>query len=1306
MLVLRGTPAHSAFRLARLLRLLQQAEPAVQALSADSYYFVDVSEQPPPAQLQRLELLLEAQQLTAPDVASLWVVPRIGTISPWSSKASDIASVCGLDAVRRIERGVAYRIESKSVPGSATLGRLAAALHDRMTESVLTTSDAGEQLFTVQSPRGLQTISLSSGRSALQLANQQLGLALAPDEIDYLFEAFTRLGRDPADIELMMFAQANSEHCRHKIFNASFIIDGEVQARSLFAMIRNTHARAPLGVISAYKDNAAVLAGAIGIRYFPDPLSSVYQQHIEPLDILIKVETHNHPTAIAPFAGAATGSGGEIRDEGATGLGAKPKAGLVGFSVSNLMIPGWVQPWERTIGRPTRIASALDIMIEGPLGAAAFNNEFGRPGICGYFRTLEVAAVPTGPGARARGYHKPIMIAGGLGNVRRPHALKGEVSVGAKLIVLGGPAMLIGLGGGAASSVGSGASNEQLDFASVQRGNPEIERRAQEVIDRCWSLGNDNPIELIHDVGAGGLSNAVPEAVAHSNRGARIELRDVPNAEPGMSPLEIWCNEAQERYVLALKPGGLAGFAAMAARERCPFAVIGETTADGVLIVHDREFGNDPVHLPISVLLGKTPQMVRDVTSIGGALPAADATPAARQGSCGDGSPLASVNLRDALYRVLRLPAVADKTFLITIGDRTVGGLISRDQFVGPWQVPVSDVGVTLADYWHFHGEAMAMGERTPVALLDAAASARLAVAEAVTNILAADIADLSDVRLSANWMAACGEPGEDAALYAAVRAVGEEFCPALGIAIPVGKDSLSMKTAWNDAGTPMSVVAPLSLIVSAFAPVRDVRCTLTPALQHSAAPSTLLLIDLGAGGNPLGASALAQVFNCADGSSADMRDPALLKRAAAAIIELRTRGWLQAYHDRSDGGLVVTLIEMAFAGRCGLDIELDVARGGAVAQLFGEECGMVLQVATAQLHEVWTVLTDRGLLPSARVIGRPSDELRVRIRVGDELLDECLQDLRRAWSETSHRMRQLRDDPGCADEEFSAQLDEGDPGLSWQLQFDANEDIAAPFIASGIRPRVAVLREQGVNSQVEMAAVLERAGFEPHDLHMTDLLAGRRSLQEFTGLVACGGFSYGDVLGAGGGWAGSILFHERMRQMFQEFFERDSSFSLGVCNGCQMMALLRELIPGASHWPRFRRNRSEQFEARLSLVEIASSPSILLKGMEGSRLPVAVSHGEGRAEFVSDAAQRACQPLVAVRYVDNRGAAATRYPANPNGAPDGIAALTTTDGRVTITMPHPERVYRTVQNSWRPEGVGEDSGWMRLFRNARRWVG
>jgi phosphoribosylformylglycinamidine synthase len=1303
MIQLPGAPALSAFRIAKLLDRLTALEPSVTGLDARFIHFIDVDRALAVAEREILERLLtygpriEAATGSQPGELLL-VVPREGTISPWSSKATDIAHVCGLESIRRIERGVAYRVLASKPLGRERLTALAPALFDRMTEMVLLEPEQARRLFGHQQPRPfarvLLTDGLADGRAALERANSELGLALSADEIDYLLTNFRRLGRDPTDVELMMFAQANSEHCRHKIFNASWIIDGRKRDDSLFSMIRYTHARNPRGVLSAYRDNAAVIEGATGTRYFPDPRTGIYRGVVEPIDILMKVETHNHPTAISPFPGASTGSGGEIRDEGATGRGAKPKAGLTGFSVSNLRIPGYERPWERDFGKPERIASALDIMIEGPIGAASFNNEFGRPAIAGYFRTFEQHAVGDAP-ERIRGYHKPIMIAGGLGNVRRAHVEKGEVPVGAKLIVLGGPAMLIGLGGGAASSVGSGASSADLDFASVQRGNAEIQRRAQEVIDSCWALGAENPIVLIHDVGAGGLSNAVPEAVAHSNRGARIDLRSIPSAEPGMSPMELWCNEAQERYVLAVASSALPEFAAIAARERCPFAVIGEIDDTGRLVVHDPLFHDDPVDMPIEVLLGKAPRLTRDVLST---------KPQQKPFATG------SIDLRDAAYRVLRLPAVADKTFLITIGDRTVGGLISRDQLVGPWQVPVSDVAVTVTDHRGHAGEAMAMGERTPVAVLNAPASGRLAVAEAVTNILAADIDSLSQIRLSANWMAATGEPGEDAALYETVQAVGKELCPALGIAIPVGKDSLSMKTNWRDGDVSKSVVSPVSLIVSAFAPVEDVRRTLTPALEldPEERPTSLWLIDLGGGRNRLGGSALAQVYGELGSEPPDLEDPQRLVRLTAALAELRAADRILAYHDRSDGGLFATLVEMAFAGYCGLDIALPAARGSALEQLFSEELGVVIQVRADDEQRLTETLARHGLADDALYLGAPVSDLRVQISVGGERLDESWVDLRRAWSETSWRMRRLRDDPQSADEEFAAQTAADDPGLSVALSFAPEDDIAAPYISRGVRPAVAILREQGVNSQTETAAVFERAGFTPHDIHMTDLLAGRRSLREFKGLVACGGFSYGDVLGAGEGWAKSILFHEAVRDEFAQFFARSDSFALGICNGCQMFAALRSIIPGTQHWPRFVRNRSEQYESRFTLVEVLQSPSVLLDGMAGSFLPIAVAHGEGHAEFASAAAANACATsgLVGFRYVNHDRSVATTYPFNPSGSPFGIAALSNADGRVTITMPHPERSVRYVQNSWRPRNAGENSGWMRLFRNARRFLG
>lgn len=1296
-----GTAALSAFRLAKLIERLRALEPAVSGLESRFVHFIECARALSAAEHARLVKLLTygpsppparpAGAAGAGGGHAILVVPRAGTISAWSSKASDIAHVCGLDWVRRIERGIEYRLHGSHTLEAARLRQLAPLLFDRMTEMALLDSAEVARLFTHAEPRRLARVPLAAGRAALERADRELSLALSAEEIDYLLESFARLERDPTDVELMMFAQANSEHCRHKIFNARWIVDGIAREESLFSMIRYTRERSPQGVLSAYRDNAAVIEGARGERYFPDPASGIYRASAEPIDILMKVETHNHPTAISPFPGAATGSGGEIRDEGATGRGAKPKAGLTGFSVSNLRIPGYERPWEVEFGAPARIASALDIMIEAPIGAASFNNEFGRPAVCGYFRTFEQRA-PGGPPEREHGYHKPIMIAGGLGNVRRAHVEKAPVPVGAKLVVLGGPAMLIGLGGGAASSLGSGSSSAELDFASVQRGNPEMQRRAQEVIDRCWALGEDNPIALIHDVGAGGLSNAVPEAVAHSARGARVDLRAIPSAESGLSPMEMWCNEAQERYVLAIEAASLATFAAIAERERCPFAVIGEFDASGELRVLDSAFNEVPVDLPLEVLLGKPPRLTREVLS---------ATARRRRFDT------ARIDAREAAYRVLRLPAVADKSFLISIGDRTVGGLISRDQLVGPWQVPVSDVAVTLADYRGHAGEAMAMGERTPVAVLDAPASGRLAVAEAITNILAADIATLSQIRLSANWMAACGEPGEDAALYETVRAVGRELCPQLGIAIPVGKDSLSMRTAWSEGGVEKRVIAPVSLIVSAFAPVADVRRTLTPELRHDDRPSSLWLIDLARGRHRLGGSALAQVYGELGEEPADLDDAQLLVRFAAALAELRGAGLLRAYHDRSDGGLFVTLLEMAFAGHCGLDIALPAERGAALAQLFAEEPGVVVQILASDEPRFLEVLGRHGLAEAALYLGAPVSELRVEMRIGEVELNERWADLRRAWSETSWRMRRLRDDPQCADEEYAAQTAEADPGLSVALSFDPEEDVAAPYLA-GTRPSVAILREQGVNSQTETAAVCERAGFTPHDVHMTDLLSGRTRLDGFQGLIACGGFSYGDVLGAGEGWAKSILFHEALREEFERFFARSDRFALGICNGCQMFAALSAIIPGTAHWPRFVRNRSEQHEARFSLVEVLPSPSVVLEGMAGSILPVAVSHGEGRAEFPSASAAEACvaSGLVGFRYLNNDRSVASAYPANPSGTPFAIAALSNADGRVTITMPHPERSARYVQNSWRPHRSGEWSGWMRLFRNARRFVG
>ncbi|MEJ2576616.1 MAG: phosphoribosylformylglycinamidine synthase, partial [Gammaproteobacteria bacterium] len=1169
-------------------------------------------------------------------------------------------------------------------------GRAAAVLHDRMTQSVYPQFDDVSDLFERAQPRPLRSVDLlRGGQAALEHANRDWGLALSDDEIQYLVESFTALGRNPTDVELMMFAQANSEHCRHKIFNADWIIDGQPQSHSLFGMIRNTTEQAPDGVLSAYRDNAAVIAGHRAYRFFPDPRSGVYGEHDEPVHILMKVETHNHPTAIAPDPGAATGAGGEIRDEGATGIGAKPKAGLCGFSVSNLRIPGAEQPWEEDFGRPGRIVSALDIMLEGPIGAAAFNNEFGRPNLLGYFRTFE-ERVPGPQGLELRGYHKPIMLAGGLGSIRDEHVVKRDFPPQTPIVVLGGPAMLIGLGGGAASSMTAGASAEDLDFASVQRANPEMQRRCQEVIDRCWALGDDNPIAFIHDVGAGGLSNALPELVHDAGRGGRFELRTVPNDDPGMSPMEIWCNESQERYVLAVHQARLESFQAICERERCPYAVVGEAVEEEGLVLGDGLLGGTPIDMPLSLLFGKPPKMLRDVDHARFARPAL-----ARDG----------IVLEEAALRVLRLPTVAAKTFLVTIGDRSITGLVARDQMVGPWQVPVADVAVTLTDYRGYSGEAMALGERPPLALLDAAAAGRMAIGEAITNIAAAPIKALGDVKLSANWMAAAGHRGEDAALYDTVRAVGMELCPALGIAIPVGKDSMSMKTVWPAGGEAREMTAPLSLIVSAFAPVTDARRTLTPQLRTDLGDTDLILIDLGKGRNRLGASALAQVYRQLGHEGPDVDDPAMVKRFFGLVQELNRDGLLLAYHDRSDGGMFATLCEMAFAGRTGLDIQLAAVDDDVFAALFAEELGAIVQVRHTDTDDVLMALEGAGLGHHCHVVGTTrDDDLLVFARGEHRVLELVRTPLQQAWSETTTALQGLRDHPACAAEEFE-RIGAADPGLSATLTFDPDDDVAAPLFERS-RPRIAILREQGVNGQVEMAAAFHAAGFECVDLHMSDLLAGTTTLAGFQGLVACGGFSYGDVLGAGEGWAKSVLFHARARDDFQAFFERPDTFTLGVCNGCQMLSNLHELIPGAEHWPRFVRNRSEQFEARFVMTEVAASASILFDGMAGSRMPVAVAHGEGRAEFRDAAHLAAAASAVALRYVENDGTVAERYPANPNGSPQGITGLTSGDGRATIMMPHPERVFRSVQHSWHPDAWGEDGPWMRLFRNARRWVG
>jgi phosphoribosylformylglycinamidine synthase len=1292
MLELPGQAALSNFRLAKLTRTLKRADDRVTAVEARFTYFVATHAKLSGEDRKRLDGLLlsgDKPASLARGARTLYVVPRPGTISPWSSKATDIARACDLEAVDRIERGICYGLKFNGKVAGDDVLALSHLLFDRMTEAVFDSAEGVAALFAEHEPAPVGIVPLAEqGRDALVAANTDLGLALSGQEIDYLVECYGNLERDPTDAELMMFAQANSEHCRHKIFNASWVIDGNAQDQRLFGMIKSTTEKTPDGVISAYSDNAAVFEGWTGQRLMPRSTDREYEFVEEPIHVLIKVETHNHPTAISPFPGAATGSGGEIRDEGATGLGAKPKAGLTGFTVSHLRIPGYAQPWEDDFPHPDHLATPLDIMIEGPIGGAAFNNEFGRPNLAGYFRTFE-SRLPGLPETEIRGYHKPIMIAGGLGNVRAEHANKIDVPVGAKVIVLGGPAMLIGLGGGAASSLASGTSSAELDFASVQRGNPEMERRAQEVIDRCWEMGNDNPILLIHDVGAGGLSNAVPEAVDHSGHGAEIELREVDNAEPGMSPMGIWCNEAQERYVLIVGDDRVDEFKTLCERERCPVSVIGTLTGDGNLSVNDRDFGNRIVDMPMQMLLGNPPKMERDV---------------AHQHLPEELLILDDIEIEEAALRVLRFPAVADKSFLIHIGDRTVGGLSARDQLVGPWQVPVSDVAITASGYSGVTGEAMAMGERTPLATTNAPASGRMAVAESITNIAAAPIEDLSKVRLSANWMAAAGHPGEDANLFDTVKAVGDELCREIGVAIPVGKDSMSMRTRWEDENGEHNVVAPVSLIITAFAPVTDVTKHLTPQLQKTDEPSYLLLFDLGRGKNRLGGSCLAQAYARTGGDTPDLDDPKLLRGLFSAVQELNSRDMLLAYHDRSDGGLLAAVAEMIFASRLGVTLTLGGSRVELLKTLFSEEIGAVVQVTRSKLPQVQMVLDRNGI--KAEAVGLVDDGGKLVVRSDNKTvlsLDRAT--MQREWSEMSYRIQALRDNPATAREEFDRLSDDKDPGLNVKLSFDAHDDIARP-LRGAAKPRVAILREQGVNSQNEMAAAFIKAGFAAVDVHMSDLLEGRDSLDGYQGLVACGGFSFGDVLGAGGGWAKSVLYHERTRDQFAEFFQRGDTFALGVCNGCQMMSHLKDIIPGASHWPRFLRNKSEQFEARLSLVEIVESPSLFLQEMAGSRLPIATSHGEGRAVFADDTARYTSSYTVAMRYIDNYGEVADKYPANPNGSVDGICGLSNDDGRVTIMMPHPERVALTRQNSWHPEDWGEDGPWLRMFRNARVAIG
>ena len=1295
VLPLRGVTALSDFRVEKLFQKAAALGLPEVKLSSEFWYFVGSEKALDAATVEKLQALLAAQSVEQTPKAReglhlFLVTPRLGTISPWASKATNIAENCGLEGIERIERGMAVWLEGALTDGQKQ--QWAALLHDRMTESVLTDIDAAAQLFHhIQSETFSSVDVLGGGIEALVKANTEMGLALSADEIDYLVENYQALNRNPSDVELMMFAQANSEHCRHKIFNADFILNGEKQPKSLFSMIRDTHNAHPEGTVVAYKDNSSVIEGAKIERFYPNAAENQgYRFHEEDTHIIMKVETHNHPTAIAPFAGAATGAGGEIRDEGATGKGSRPKAGLTGFTVSNLNIPGLEQPWEQAYGKPGHIASPLDIMIEGPIGGAAFNNEFGRPNLLGYFRTFEEKF-----DGQVRGYHKPIMIAGGLGSIQAQQTHKDEIPEGALLIQLGGPGMLIGLGGGAASSMNTGTNDASLDFNSVQRGNPEIERRAQEVIDRCWQLGDKNPIISIHDVGAGGLSNAFPELVNDAGRGAVFKLREVPLEEHGLNPLQIWCNESQERYVLSILEKDLDTFRAICERERCPFAVVGTATDDGHLKVRDDLFSNNPVDLPLNVLLGKPPKTTRTDKTV---------TPSEKPFNAGD------IDITEAAYRVLRLPTVAAKNFLITIGDRSVGGMTHRDQMVGKYQTPVADCAVTMMGFNTYRGEAMSMGEKPTVALFDAPASGRMCVGEAITNIAAVNIGDIGNIKLSANWMAACGNEGEDEKLYRTVEAVSKA-CQALDLSIPVGKDSLSMKTVWQDNGEQKSVVSPLSLIISAFAPVEDVRKTVTPELKN-VEDSVLLLVDLGNGKARMGGSAFGQVYNNMTGDAPDLDDTGRLKAFYNVIQQLVAEDKLLAYHDRSDGGLFAALVEMAFAARCGINVDLTslVANQADVNEaniraLFNEELGAVIQIAKQDVASVETLFKEADLaLHTVATIGT-NEKIVIRNQAGI-VLEQNRADLQRAWQETSHAIQRLRDNPACADSEFALIGDNDRSALFADVKFDVNEDIAAPFVNSGAKPKIAILREQGVNGQIEMAAAFTRAGFDAYDVHMSDLMAGRVHLADFKMLAACGGFSYGDVLGAGEGWAKSILFHPALRDQFAAFFADPNTLTLGVCNGCQMVSNLAEIIPGAEAWPKFKRNLSEQFEARLSMVHVPKSASLILNEMQGSSLPVVVSHGEGRADFALHSGNISADLGIALQYVDGQNQVTQTYPLNPNGSPQGIAGVTNADGRVTIMMPHPERVYRAAQMSWKPEDWTELSGWYRLFAGARKALG
>ena len=1298
MIVKEGPASHSPFKLESLLRRLQSIDQNIDDLGARFIHLIDSKNDPDEEQDRILDSILEYGPdwpFGTDEGYKVFTLPRFGTTSPWSSKATDITKVCGLNSIEKIERGVVFTLALKD-KDSAPSKEAIEMLYDRMTEVVITDLNQAKEIFSSLEPQPFSDVDiLSDGKKALETANIELGLALNNDEIDYLLEQFTKLNRNPTDAELMMFAQANSEHCRHKVFNADWVIDGVDKERSLFQMIKNTYEASSRNVLSAYKDNAAVIAGHKADWFLPHLDDQKYGRFHDEIHTMMKVETHNHPTAISPYPGAATGSGGEIRDEAATGRGAIPKAGLTGFSVSHLFIPGDLQSWEKTIGKPDHIASALDIMLDGPIGGAAYNNEFGRPNILGYFRTFEEENKEESN--TSWGFHKPIMIVGGMGNISDSSVKKNDIDTGSLIIVLGGPAMLIGLGGGSASSLNAGSSDSELDFASVQRDNAELERRAQEVITRCFAMGvqnkedNANPIILIHDVGAGGLSNAIPEVADHSKMSADINLRDIDNAEPGMSPLEIWCNEAQERYVLSIHPDDLEVFDQVCKRERCPYAVVGEVATHGNLRLKDEVYDNYPIDMPMDVLFGKPPKTKLEIAS-------------EQKSIIDDG--LKGIDIEEAALKILRFPTVSDKTFLIHIGDRTVGGLVSQDQFVGPWQVPVSDVAVTLKDHFGVQGEAMAMGERSPIAVHNAAASGRIAVGEAITNILSAPIGDIVDIKLSANWMSSIMTDRLKQDLYETVEAISVDFCSKIGITIPVGKDSLSMQTSWVNEEKQYKNTAPLSLVISAFSPIDDVNNVITPQLKDKS-ESILLLIDLGQGQNRMGGSCLSQIYNRSLGETPDIENPEALKKFFNAITKLKSRMLIQAYHDRSDGGLFACVSEMAFAGNMGLDLSLEAANQEELLKLlFSEELGCVIQIQNGDLDDVLDILNEASLSNSIYPIGTVVKDKQISIKNNEFNHSFDLKTLRQAWSKMSYEMQKLRDNPETAEEGFKKILDVNDPGLNPKIKFGPTQIDYKRLTKSS--PKVAILRDQGVNSQIEMAVAFNKAGFNAYDIHMTDILNGQVNLDQYIGLVVCGGFSYGDVLGAGGGWAKSVLFNENAQNQFKTFFHREETFSLGICNGCQMMSQLKDLIPGADHWPRFVRNLSEQFEARLNMVEVLESNSIFLNGMEGSMIPIATSHGEGRVQYSNDGDMNALIEAsgVTIRYVDNFGQPAIHYPENPNGSESGFAGFCSEDGRSTIMMPHPERVMRTEQFSWCPDDWKDHGPWARFFVNARDWIG